>query len=60
MLFRRHLFHRVLAPSFGLGLLALASAPVGAADFPPAPTIEEATQFVAEAEQHLTDLALEA
>ncbi len=56
---------RVLALSLGTGLLAFAPVaaraanPASQADTP-APTVEEATQFVAEAEQRLTDLGLEA
>ncbi len=58
---RRSNIRRILAPGLRLGLIAaLAAAPLAAAETPAAPTIEEAIQFVAEAEQRLPELALEA
>ena len=60
---RSTLLRRILAPCLALGRIAalatLAALPLSAAEMP-APTIEEATQFVAEAEKRLIDLGLEA
>ncbi len=58
MLHRSPLARRVFAPGLALGLLALAAGPMRAAEAPP--TVDEAVRFVAEAEQRLTELGLEA
>ncbi len=60
MLSRQNLIHRVLGLCFGAAAIALTAAPLGAQPDSAAPTIEEATEFVAEAEQHLIELGLEA
>lgn len=60
MPYRSTLLRRALAPGL-IALAALAALPALAAEVPAsAPTIEEATQFVAEAEQRLVELGLEA